>query len=197
MAWLLVVLFASMGIIFYGVTAWLTEAYIERGWSEEGAAALFAVFNLTPLLTALPVTWLADRIGSRRRYLSLGSLGMLIGLLGVVLLPEAGFLWVSMMGAANGVLFALVLTLPIDVADRPAQVGAVAGMMLGIGYTTSAISPFLLGGVRDATGTFTGSFWILVGAATILLLGSLLVSRERLRRGVGGPQGAVDASGSS
>ena len=41
------------------------------------------------------------------------------------------------------------MTLPLDAARRPAEVAALAGMMLGVGYTLSALSPLLLG--RSAT----------------------------------------------
>ncbi len=32
--------------------------------------------------------------------------------------------------------------------------------MLGAGYTIGALSPFVLGVVRDATGSFTGALWL-------------------------------------
>ena len=36
-AWLLVAIFASMGSAYYGLNAWLPDAYGERGWSDESA----------------------------------------------------------------------------------------------------------------------------------------------------------------
>jgi CP family cyanate transporter-like MFS transporter len=110
---------------------------------------------------------------------------MVGSLLGVVLLPGGGWAWVTLIGAANGALFALLMTLPLDVASGPAQVGAVAGLMLGAGYVISALSPFTLGAVRDATGSFTTTLWVVVGTASMLLVLSSTLTRERLRRGVG------------
>jgi len=76
------------------------------------------------------------------------------------------------------------MTLPLDVAAGPAQVGAVAGLMLGAGYCLTALAPFVLGAVRDATGSFTATLWIIVATAgAFVVLGSTL-TRERLRRGV-------------
>ena len=68
-----------------------------------------------------------------------------------------------MLGIAIGPLFPLTMTLPLDAAERPAEVAALAGMMLGVGYTLSATSPLLLGALRDATGGFTAVLWALVG----------------------------------
>ncbi len=105
-------------------------------------------------------------------------------MLGIVLLPGGAWLWVTLFGAMNGVMFALVMTLPLDVADTPAGVGAVAGMMLGIGYCLAAISPFALGAVRDATGSFTTTLWVIVGTAALLLALCATLTRSRLHRGV-------------
>src|SRR5262249_21156202 len=46
----------------------------------------------------------------------------------------------------------------------PVEVGAMAAMMLGVGYTVSSLAPVALGGVRDATGSFTAVLWLIVGA---------------------------------
>ena len=56
------------------------------------------------------------------------------------------------------------MTLPVDVGRRPAEVGAVAGLMLGVGYTIGAIAPLLLGAARDVTGTFTTTLWLIAAS---------------------------------
>ena len=47
-------------------------------------------------------------------------------------------------------------------------------MMLGLGYTTAAISPFVLGAVRDLTGSFDAVLWV---CASFLVLLAFLVRR--------------------
>jgi CP family cyanate transporter-like MFS transporter len=76
------------------------------------------------------------------------------------------------------------MTLPLDVSSDSAQVGAVAGMMLGAGYLIASLSPFALGAVRDATGSFTGTLWVIVGTACVLLVLCSTLTPERLRRGI-------------
>jgi cyanate permease len=51
-------------------------------------------------------------------------------------------------------------------------------MMLGLGYTIGALSPFVLGAVRDLTGSFTTSLWLLAGFSA-LLLGSVAALPRR------------------
>ena len=85
-----------------------------------------------------------------------------------------------MLGIAIGPLFPLTMTLPLDAADRPAEVASLAGMMLGLGYTFSATAPLLLGVIRDATGGFSAVLWALVALAALLLVVDATFSPERL-----------------
>jgi cyanate permease len=76
------------------------------------------------------------------------------------------------------------LTLPVDVADRPGEIGAAASLMLLGGYSLAAVGPVLLGVARDATGDFAASVWLLVAMAVVLVAAAWTLSPERLRRGL-------------
>ena len=84
---------------------------------------------------------------------------------------------------AIGPLFPLTMTLPLDGAERPAEVAALAGMMLGVGYTLSALSPLLLGAVRDLSGGFDAVLWTIVGLAAALVVVDSSFSPARLAAG--------------
>jgi cyanate permease len=183
-AWLLVILFALQSMLFYGLVAWLPNTYVERGWDEAGAGALLALANAVGLITTLGVPLIADRVGTRRSQILLSGLGAVVGMLGVLFLPDAAVLWAIVLGLALGAVFPLVLTLPVDVADRPADVGAVAALMLLGGYILSSTAPVLLGALRDLTGSFQASFWAMTFLAIALVLASLLLTPARLRRGI-------------
>jgi CP family cyanate transporter-like MFS transporter len=184
LAWLFVTIFVLMAVLYYGVNTWLPDTYVERGWSEEDAAWLVAVLNVTALPWTIAFAWIADRIGSRRLYLVGGSAISAIAMLGFILWPEGGFLWAVVLGVAAGAMFPLAMTLPLDVTDDPARVGAVAGMMLGVGYGLGALSPLILGGLRDATGSFTASLWMIAAATIAITVLCLFLTRQRLERGV-------------
>ena len=177
-AWLLVGTFAAMGSAYYGLNAWLPDAYGERGWSEQSAGVLLAGMNLTAIPASFVVPWLSDHYGGRRPWLGAMSIVFLAGGLGLVALPGAGYAWALLAGIAQGGMFALVMTLPLDLEERRDRVGALVAMMLGLGYTTAAISPFVLGGVRDLSGSFDAVLWVCVA-----FLGCLAVLVRLLPRG--------------
>ena len=138
LAWRLVAAFFCMSATYYGLNAWLPDVYVEHGWSEGEAGALLAVFNGTQIAAGLAVAWLADRMWSRRTWMA-GCAGLaFLAVLGVVFLPDAGFLWAFVLGGTIGPLFSLTMALPLDVGRGPAEVAAYTGLMLGAGYTLSA-----------------------------------------------------------
>ncbi len=193
LAWRLVAAFFFMSSVFYGLNAWLPDAYVERGWSQSAAGGLLAVLNTVTIPVGFAVAWAADHWGSRRGWLAAAATLQLVALLGIVLWPAGGWGWAVLLGMAIGPLFPLTMTLPLDAAERPAEVAALAGMMLGVGYTLSASSPLLLGALRDLTGGFDAVLWALVGAAAILIAVDASFSPQRLNgRSSGGrpPQAA-------
>jgi CP family cyanate transporter-like MFS transporter len=170
--WRLVAIFTLTSIAYYGITAWLPAVYVERGWSQASAGALITVVSVVTLPASLFVVWRGDHLGSRRLYLVAGAILLLLSGIGVVLLPGGAWLWAVLTGLWVGATFPSVMTLPLDVAAESAEVGAMAAMMLGGGYTLSSLAPFLFGAVRDATGSFTAVLWLIVATAGLLVLAS-------------------------
>ena len=184
LAWRLVGIFGSMACLFYGLNAWLPDAYVERGWSDGKAGALLAVLNIAALVTALLIPWFADRRGSRGAYLAAFGAALAASCSGFVLLPGGAFAWAAIAGLCTGAMFPLVMTLPVDIGKRPADVGAIAGMMLGVGYTIGAVAPLGLGAARDVTGSYTTTLWLIAASGAVCFSLCAAMSRERIGRGV-------------
>jgi CP family cyanate transporter-like MFS transporter len=180
LGWRLVFAFFFMSSVFYGLNAWLPDAYVERGWSEGSAGALVAILNALTIPAGFAIAWVADHRGQRRAWLTAAATLQLAGLVGVAALPSAGWLWAVVLGIAIGPLFPLTMTLPLDATTRPAEVASLVGMMLGVGYTLSAASPLVLGAIRDLTGGFTAVLWALVAVAAALVAIDASFSPERL-----------------
>ena len=85
-----------------------------------------------------------------------------------------------------GAIFPIVLTLPVDVGGRPADVAATAALMLLVGYILSAIAPLAFGVARDVTGDYGLSLWLLAG---------LGVRARRAVRGADAGAAAADRGG--
>jgi CP family cyanate transporter-like MFS transporter len=188
-SWLLVLLFTSMAVCYYGAIAWLADAYVERGWTAARAGALVAIMNLVSLVGALAAPWLAKRFGSRRSQLLAVSTIFALGF--VLLAAGSSLAWAGavLVGVGNGGLFVLVLLLPLDFAETESEVGALASAMLAAGYMLAAVAPVLLGGIRDLTGSFDFVLWPLAASAAVFMLTSQLLFRVASR-----PSGDVEVA---
>jgi CP family cyanate transporter-like MFS transporter len=183
-AWALAVVFGLQSLLYYGVAAWLPNVYVEQGWAEADAANLLALVHATGLVATIGVPALADRLGSRRVQLLVAAVLTLVALAGIALAADLALAWVVLLGLSLGAFFPLVLTLPVDVSDDATDTGATASLMLLAGYAISSLGPVLLGLARDLTGDFAASLWLLVVLAAVLVGSCLLLSPDRLRRGV-------------
>jgi MFS transporter, CP family, cyanate transporter len=181
LVWGFVAVFALQAIVYYGLVAWMPDSFQERGWSDQAAGALLAVMSVAAVPSGLLLPYFADRLGSRRQWMVLSSSTILVGTFGVAAVPDAGFAWAALAGFGIGATFPLTLTLPLDVAHRPSETGAIVGLVLGAGYTIAATGPIVLGAVRDATGSFATSLWVLVALAVALVAAIIPLSPRRLR----------------
>jgi MFS transporter, CP family, cyanate transporter len=179
--WLLIATFATNSVIYYGLNAWLPSTLTEHGWSRASAGLTLTVISGVSVLASLAMASFGDRI-ERRTSLVVACLLALAGLLGITLAPAAGWLWAAVLGASVGTMFTSMMMLPLDAADRPADVGAMAAMMLTGGYVAAALAPFLLGAVRDAAGSFSLAIWFLFVDAAVMLAVCLSLTPARLAR---------------
>lgn len=179
--WAVVVLFSFQSMAYYGINTWLASYYVETGWSEAAAGILLALVNLTGLAASLTLPRLADRSGHRRQFLVGGGTALTIGVGGMILLPSGAVAWVVLAGFAMGVVFPLILTLPLDLGATAQDAGAVSGLMLMLGYGVASTAPWVLGAVRDLTGDFGSSLWVIAAFGLVMAGLAAPLSRERLR----------------
>jgi CP family cyanate transporter-like MFS transporter len=184
-AWLFVALFVTSACVYYGYAAWLPDAFTERGWSDSHAAELVFAINLFAIPSGVIVSLIGDRFAwSRRTLLLPPAFCLAAGAIAIALDPAHALAWACLLGIGNGAIFPLMMTLPLDAADRPEQVAGLVGMMLGIGYTTGALAPVAMGVLRDATGSFDASLWLIAATAVGVLAACAACTPARLARGV-------------
>ena len=181
-SWVLGVLFGLQSMLYYGVVTWLAAIYVDRGWSGPASAGLVALFGGVTLVATTVMPLGADRIGSRRGQLVASSLVILAGLVGIVVAPDPAAVWAVLLGLGMGAIFPIVLTLPVDVGGRPADVAATAAMMLLVGYILSAVAPLAFGIARDVTGDFRLGMGLLVGLGVVLVALCTVLTPARLQR---------------
>ena len=139
-----------------------------RTASAAGATAsaglLLAAMNLTAIPCSFVIPWLSDRHGGRRPWLAGVSAVLRDRRHRARRLPRGGV----PLGAARRDRAGRHVRARDDAparlrVDARSASGALVGLMLGVGYSIAAISPFVLGAVRDVTGSFDAVLWVCAG----------------------------------
>lgn len=180
--WLLVLAFGAQSALFYGMNTWLPSYLVSTTWTESAAASALALMNFAALAANLSVPHLADRVGSRRSYLLAAVAAVIFAIQGFLWAPAAGWAWSLIAGVGLGILFPIVLTLPLDLHHEPHEVVATTGIMLGGGYIMAAAAPVALGAMRDMTGGFDAVLVALTVICVLFAFVAAILSPTRLRR---------------
>ncbi|WP_036463588.1 MFS transporter [Mycolicibacterium neoaurum] len=173
--------------LFSVIASWMPAILVEDGgMSESLAGFLTALFSIAGSAAALSVPIIAERLGAKKKliivagFVTTGSLLAMTTFLAVgnYVLVAA---FVPLIGI--GVYAAESLTLAEAIESvLPRLAGVVNGITLGIPWIVSGFAyPYLLGAVKDSTGSFVQGFVVLIVATTVLCAVSPFFIREGAR----------------
>jgi CP family cyanate transporter-like MFS transporter len=177
-----IAIFSLQSALFFGLSTWLPTAYIERGWDATSAGLLASGLLVSSLIGSAAIAPLTRSPESTMRWLIVSALAAVVASFGLVVLPDAAWTCAALAGASTGSLLVLSLKLPLDLYESAAEVASLSGLMLAFGYWTGGTAPFVLGILRDASGTFNTSFAALgVVSLALVVISVRLTVRSRAR----------------
>lgn len=166
--WLyLLVYFIGLGT-FNGITTWVESIIRPRGFTPTDAGTLGAVMLVGGVLGAVAIPPFSDRQRKRQRYIMLGIVLAIPGLIGLTLATSFWLLLVS----AFVLGFFLISTAPIGMqyaseVAQPTPEGTSNGLIQLVGQA-SVVFVYIMAALKTADGSFT--------PALLLALGLLVVS---------------------
>lgn len=171
--WLLALAFSGQAFSYYGVTAWLPQLLKEeQGYSAAQSGAISSIFQIAAIIGAIGAPLLARRFSNLAAIATLGVLWLSVPL-GFLLAPDLWALWCILGGAAQGGGITIVLITTVSLSRDDRHASAMNGLVQGVGYSVAALSPTLVGALRDVTGGWTSPLLaILVATLAFGVLGS-------------------------
>jgi MFS family permease len=174
--WLyLLVSFIGLGI-FNGLTTWVEGIVRPRGFTPADAGVLGALMLVGGVLGAILIPALSDRQRKRRRYLLLGTLLAIPGLVGLAFAQSYALLLVSafLMG------FFLISTSPIGMQyaaeiTYPTPEGTSNGLIQLFGQA-SVVFVYVMEALKGPDGSFTPALLLAIG---LMLVSALLITQLR------------------
>jgi sugar phosphate permease len=160
--------------LFSTIASWMPAVLVENaGLSESIAGLVTSLFSIAGMAAAFGGPILADRLGSKKRVVLLGGIVTTIAIaaMTVCIATDDYFLVALCMPLLGLGVYAgepLILAEAVEsVANEHS--GLVNGVVLGVPWIVSGFAyPYVLGLVKDATGSFTGGF-VGVTVSTIVL----------------------------
>jgi MFS family permease len=174
--WLyLLVSFIGLGI-FNGLTTWVEGIVRPRGFTPADAGMLGALMLAGGVLGAIIIPAISDRQHKRRRYL---LLGMLLAIPGLVGLTFAQSYWLLLLSAFM-LGFFLISTSPIGMQyaaeiTYPTPEGTSNGLIQLFGQA-SVVFVYIMDALKNPDGSFTSALLLAIG---LMLLSALLITQLR------------------
>ena len=179
-----ILLAADAGILiqYAAFTGWLPTFYNEdRGISLSQAGFITGLLPLVGMFAVLAGGVVALRVASPRALFAASGLLAGLGGLGAFLLPGPALIYpaVVVMGIGSWVYVPKLLTLPMQmVGMTPERVAVVWGSLLTFSGFAMFVSPILVGGLRDISGSFIPGLAIAAAFSWALLLAGILLPRN-------------------
>lgn len=184
-AWFVTAVYSVPMFLGFGVIAWLPSLFIEHGIRPAVAALYLVLFQCVQLISILTLTPLTDRMPGRRGVFATVMVTSTAGTLMLTLEPRdwavPGLL---LAGFGIGGASSLALIKVQDEAVSPQDATRLSSMCMLFSFTAGAAGPFLMGALKDLTGSLVPGFGLCFAVSALSML--LLVGMHPARPGRGG-----------
>ncbi|MFB6300260.1 MAG: CynX/NimT family MFS transporter [Halobacteriales archaeon] len=188
---LLVVIGTMRLFISHGLSAWLPTILEARGLAVGLAGTITSLFVIIRIVGIVTIPALSDRYSTRRLPIiacgvagAIGMFGLLVGAGLLSLLASLVLIGVFIIGG----LSPLIRAIPIEMDGIGPRLTAVAtGLIFTVGEIGGFMGPFLIGALRDLTGSFLPGIGILAGGSVVTVLAGYAMAEPARSDSSGSP----------
>jgi cyanate permease len=175
--WLIVIIGVTSFLVSHSLSSWLPKILELKGMTVSEAGFAVSSLKLFAILGSILIPRLPYTVGSKKRAISLTL--FILGVATLVLGMASGpLMWIGLAVAGitmRGLTPLLMVTL-MDLPDvNSKQMGVVGGLYFSIGEIGGFGGPFVLGLLKDITGSFySGIFFIVAVTEMSIVFAALL-----------------------
>jgi len=191
MVWLLAAGFAGQAFSYFGVTAWLPSILSGHGYAATQAGAIAALFQASGIAGALLVPLFVRVGGVRLAAVAAGGAWLTLPA-GFLVAPGLWALWCLFGGVAQASSFTVIFIMLAGMPGDERRTAARSGLIQTAGYGVAAVAPVALGGLHEATGSWTLPLVVLEAACAVFgVTASAAAARISALRPADAASGAV------
>lgn len=180
LAWQVTLFMGIQSLVFYVLIAWLPEILQQQGIDSSQSGWYLSIMQLALLPFTFIVPVIAGRMSSQRLLVSVTTILLLTGTLGLLYgSSDIILLWIVLLGIGGGFAFSLSMMFFGLRTENAQQAAELSGMAQAIGYLLAATGPALIGYLHDATNSWNLPLFIVLGAAVLLFLVGIGAARNR------------------
>lgn len=168
---LLVVVGTVYLLLAHSLQGWIPALLESRGVAAATAASVATLFVVGQAVGTVTVPPVSDRIGRRRPAVVACGVGAVVGVAGLAVAGSAVAAAVAVLAVGWGVggVSPLVRAIPTEIEGiGPALTATAVSLVFAVGELGGFFGPFLVGGLRDLTGSFLPGLGVLVVGAVVL-----------------------------
>jgi cyanate permease len=170
---LVVVLGVTYLLIIHGLQGWLPTILETRGLSADRAGQTTTLLVGANVVGVLTIPGLADRLDARRGAIVAASAVAGVGVVGIISGGATALAVAGIVGAGLGVggLSPMVRAIPPALEGiGPRLTGTAVGLVFAVGEIGGFAGPFLIGLLRDSTGSFVPGLAVLAASGLAAVL---------------------------
>ncbi|GLZ16393.1 MFS transporter [Actinomadura sp. NBRC 104425] len=177
LAWCVTLFMGLASLMFYVLMSWLPEIMRAQGYAPATAGMMVSVMMIIGIPLGMVVPMTAARMRDQRSLVVAVAVTMVVGLGGLIAVPQAGWLWVAVLGLGTGSAFPLAFTLLSLRAATPSVAARMSGMAQTGGYLLAGVGPLFVGVLHTATGGWHVPLGLLLALLVPEIVFGLLAAR--------------------
>lgn len=168
----LIATFSMAAAGYVCVLAWLPPFLMDLGYSSTQSGLLLGYLTAVEVIAGLLFPAWAAGSKDRRRVLFSVLLLSVFGFIWLAAFPQATsvLLPLTLLGLGIGGQFPMVMIVTMDHHPDARQAGSLIGKVQGYGYSLAAVTPLMMGNVRDQLGSFSAAWLALAVMYGVALL---------------------------
>jgi CP family cyanate transporter-like MFS transporter len=180
LAWQVTLFMGLQSLTFYGLLSWMPSILRDAGISKGASGGYLSVFTLLGIPVCLLVPMVAARLRDQRWLVTAAVVFVAAGIAGLIAAPASGALaWTVLTGISQSVNLALAFLFFGFRSRDQGQAAQLSSMAQGVGYGMAAVGPVIMGGLHQATGSWTGPLVFLLVLLVPELVFGLGAGRDR------------------
>lgn len=177
LAWAISAFLGLVSLLFYALMAWLPEIMHADGYAPAEAGMMVSVVQIISIPLGFAVPVLAARLADQRPLIAATAATKAAALLGLLLAPQLGWVWICALGVATGSAFPLAFTLLGLRSPTPQVAARLSGMAQTGGYLIAGAGPLVIGLLHAFTGTWRLPLLLLLALLVPEMFFGLLAGR--------------------